>query len=63
MKHGATKMLNHVALKIYQVRLNAAVREELLIVMPAMFMEAYRQSLALGRITEEPKKHFSVNKH
>ena len=51
-------MLNHVNLQIFVAGLKTALREELLKTMPATFMEAYKQALALERITAEPKKQF-----
>jgi hypothetical protein len=39
-------------------RLKTALKEKLLKAMPDTFMEAYRQALALEKITAEPKKQF-----
>jgi hypothetical protein len=51
-------MLNHVALKIFVAGLKTALSIELLKAMPATFMEAHTQALALKRITANSKKQF-----
>jgi hypothetical protein len=55
---GASEVLNHVALPIFVARIKTALTKKSLKAMPATFMEAYRQILALERITAEQKKQF-----
>jgi hypothetical protein len=57
-EEGATKMLNQVALQTFVAGLKTALRQELLKAMPGKIIEAYRQALALERITVKQKKQF-----